>query len=43
MARIEAILTTIKQRFSKKKVGQRVKEQLTYEDVIRRYEELSTM
>jgi len=42
MARIEAILQTIKRRFSKKKISQRVRQQLSYEEVIRRYEELST-
>lgn len=42
MARFEAIIKTIKQRFSKKKMGQRIKQQLSYEEVIKRYEELST-
>lgn len=42
MARFEAIVQTIKRRFSKKKISQRVRQQLSYEEVIRRYEELST-
>ena len=42
MAGFEVILKMIKQRFPKKKMNQRVVKQLSYEEVIRRYEELST-
>jgi hypothetical protein len=42
MARFKAIVKTIKQRFTKKKMNQRVRQQLSYEEVIRCYEELST-
>ncbi len=41
MARLENIVRTIKRRFSKKKISQIVRQQLSYEEVIRRYEELS--
>lgn len=41
MARFESIVRTIKQRFAKKKISQKVRQQLSYEEVIRRYEELS--
>lgn len=41
MARIESLVRTIKRRLSKKKISQRVRQQLSYEEVIRRYEELS--
>ena len=41
MAGIEKIVKSIKQRLSRKKVNQLSRKQLSYEEVIRRYEELS--
>lgn len=41
MAGIEKIVRSIKQRLSKKKVNQLSRKPLSYEEVIRRYEELS--
>lgn len=42
MARFNTLIKTIKMRFSKKKMNQRIRPQLSYEEIIRRYEELST-
>ncbi len=41
MTRIEELINQIRLRFGKKKMVPTVNRQLTYEEVIRRYEELS--
>jgi hypothetical protein len=42
MARIEVIVKSIRQRFSKKKNISVSQKQLSYEEVIKRYEDLSS-
>lgn len=41
MAKLEYIVKSIRRKFTKKKTSQHARQHLSYEEVIRRYEELS--